>query len=224
MKKNATPTQSPEVLASQIAAIEAEQRELFAAKAPIDARLRLLYEERGKLVEQAAAHLDPGTDEGLKALWQAAWDGGQGNSTASDKLDAYAKTFAPEIYKIEWLSKDGNRGEVFPAPRVMLTRGQSVDALSAGLLTLLGKLSDGRTTAYVPVFEHTSSQFGVYGIDVDLGAGTAVLHKTTHGHRDDLFASSLANVLARTARDHWFEREPGASDEDEPDEDRERGW
>jgi hypothetical protein len=206
--------QTPQDLATQIAALETEQAALFEQREPIDARLMKLHDLRQALVEKAAAFIDPTTDEGLEALWRAAWDNGRGNGAASAKLEAYVRSFAPEISGVEWCRKN-HSGEVFPTLRLSLTRGQDVSALGQPLLELARKLAVGRETVYVSVFDHSLAVGGVYGIDIEVASGQAVLHIVRYGHRDDLLAGSLPLVLARTARDHWYEREAGAQDEDD---------
>jgi len=213
---------TPQDLATQIAAIEAEQAELAASRVPIDARLLELYGQRSALAEKAAAYIDPATPEGLEALWRAAWDGGRGNSTAKGRLEAYARSFAPEIHTIVWYGT-GHSNEVLPAPQVTLTRDQDVSALAEGLLALVRQMAAGHKIGYVALLEHALSEHGIYGLDVKPVGGDAVLHVTRYGHRDDLLKGSLAQVLARAARDHWYAREDGATDEDEIEDD-DRGW
>lgn len=201
-------------LADQIAALEAERAALFAERAPADARLRDLYDQRQALIEQQAATIDPTSAGGLETLWRIAWSDGMGSRVAGDRLDQFFRSFAPEIWGHEWRTTVGS-SEVFPAPHLMLTRGQDVRTLATGLLALVRKLAAGREVLYVSLFEHSLSQYAIFGIDINVAAGTAVLHSTSYGRRTDLLTGSLADVLARSARDHWYQREPGATDESE---------
>lgn len=205
--------------AEQIAAIDAERNAIFAERAPADARLRALYEQRQALVEQAAAELDLDAPGGLETLVEIAWSNGMGSRTGSTRLDTYFRSFAPEIWGHEWRSTQ-ETGETRAVPHVMLTRGQDVKALAVGLLALVRKLAAGRPVVYVSLFDHGLSQYAIYAIDVNVGDGTAVLHATSYGRRTEVVSGPLETVLARAARDHWYQREEGATDTDEDDTDR----
>jgi hypothetical protein len=208
-------------LAAQIAALEAEQRELFAALKPIEARLRKIADLREELVGKTVAYIDPASAEGLDALWRAAWDNGRGNGPAKDALQTYARSFAPEIYDIRWYREEES-GEIYPSPHLMLTRGQDVSALADRLLAFVRALTPGRKIAHVALFEHSLSINGSYGIDINLASGEATLW---HDRRDNLFAGSLQEVLTRAARDHWYEREDGATDDSEDSvSENDQGW
>ncbi len=208
--------QTSSEIATQIATLDAEREYLFAQKSPIDARLVTIRNLRSKLTDEIVKHLDPTTDVGLESLWRAAWDGGLGNHAAKKSLEEYARSFAPEVYGVQWQRVSD---DVYPTPILILTRGQDVSALSIGLLDLIRKLAAGRETVSVHLLEHTASEHGSYGIDVTVATGEAVFHVMRYYHRADMVTGSLADALAGAARYAWYEKEVGATDDDDDDDD-----
>src|SRR5207249_2849991 len=102
------------------------------------------------------------TDEKLGELVDVAWDDGSGTHTGGKLLNDFGKSFAPEVYTIEFRHGKGER--VYPEPKIMLTQNQDVARLAPKLLALARRCALGRATVYLRLFEHTLSEHGIYEI------------------------------------------------------------
>ena len=202
----------------RIAAIEAEREALFAQRAPIDARLKDLYQQLEQAQEEKARSLAITGPESLREMFDLGWSNGRGNRAASEALEAHAESLGiTRDVGGGWRQTEG--GNAYRAVGICLSRNQETAELAASYeeYARQAAAAAGVDVVEFSVMDSALSENGAYSVEVTPATGRAVLVRMRHHGRDELMEGTVAEVVDHVASNFWHDDPHDAGDDD-------RGW